>query len=83
MVSYLTLRRRRPRSAITRCGNCSMRPPARRSRRWMVEQSFAWATRRHRLVKDHERYASTLAGFHVVAFVGDMLKHTAELIRGS
>ena len=42
-------------------------------RRWVVERSFAWATRCRRLVKDYERYASTLAGFHVVAFVGYML----------
>ena len=31
-------------------------------RRWVVERSFAWATRCRRLVKDYERYASTLAG---------------------
>lgn len=39
-------------------------------RRWVVERSFAWATRCRRLVKDYERYAATLAGFHAVAFVG-------------
>ena len=32
-------------------------------RRWVVERSFAWATRCRCLVKDYERYASTLAGF--------------------
>ena len=37
-------------------------------RRWVVERSFAWATRFRRLVKDYERYAETLAGLHVVAF---------------
>ena len=31
-------------------------------RRWVVERSFAWATRCRRLVKDYERYAETLAG---------------------
>jgi transposase len=36
-------------------------------RRWVVERTFAWATRFRRLVKDYERYATTLAGFHVVA----------------
>jgi transposase len=51
-------------------------------RRWVVERSFAWATRCRRLVKDYERYASTLAGFHVIAFVGYMLKQAAELIKG-
>jgi transposase len=50
-------------------------------RRWVVERSFAWATRCRRLVKDYERYAATLAGFHVIAFVGYMLKQAAELMR--
>jgi transposase len=48
-------------------------------RRWVVERSFAWATRCRRLVKDYERYAETLAGFHVIAFVGYMLKHAVTL----
>ena len=52
-------------------------------RRWVVERSFAWATRCRRLVKDYERYAETLAGFHVIAFVGYMLKHAAALIQGA
>ena len=52
-------------------------------RRWVVERSFAWATRCRRLVKDYERYAETLAGFHVIAFVGYMLKHAADLIKGA
>ena len=50
-------------------------------RRWVVERSFAWATRCRRLVKDYERYAETLAGFHIIAFVGYMLKHAAALIK--
>src|ERR1700733_560476 len=37
-------------------------------RRWVVERSFAWATRCRRLVKDYERHATTLAGFYVIAF---------------
>ena len=49
-------------------------------RRWVVERSFAWATSCRRLVKDYERYASTLAGFHVIAFVGYVLKHAADLM---
>ena len=52
-------------------------------RRWVVERYFAWATRCRRLVKDYERYAETLAGFHVIAFVGYMLKHVAALIQGA
>ena len=50
-------------------------------RRWVVERSFAWATRCRRLVKDYERYAETLAGFHLVAFIGYMLKNAAALVK--
>ena len=52
-------------------------------RRWVVERSFAWATRCRRLVKDYERLAQTLAGFHVVAFVGYMLKQIAPMVQGA
>jgi transposase len=52
-------------------------------RRSVVERSFAWATRYRRLVKDYERYATTLAGFHVIAFVAYMLKHAADLMRSA
>ena len=52
-------------------------------RRWVVERSFAWATRCRRLVKDYERYDTTLAGLHVVAFVCYMLKQAALLAAGS
>ena len=48
-------------------------------RRWVVERSFAWATRFRRLVKDYEGYASTLAGLHLVAFVCLMLRKAALL----
>jgi transposase len=51
-------------------------------RRWVVERSFAWATRFRRLVKDYERYASTLADLHLVAFVCLMLKKAALLAAG-
>jgi hypothetical protein len=34
-------------------------------------------------VKDYERYATTLAGFHVIAFVGYMLTHAANLMKGA
>jgi len=46
-------------------------------RRWVVERPFAWATRCRRLVKDYERYASTLAGLRVIAFVCFMLRQAA------
>jgi len=52
-------------------------------RRWVVERSFAWATRFRRLVKDYERYAQTLAGLHVVAFACLMMKQAATLATGS
>jgi transposase len=46
-------------------------------RRWVVERSFAWATRFRRLVKDYERLPETVRGLHLVAFVCLMLKHAA------
>jgi transposase len=52
-------------------------------RRWVAERSLAWATRFRRLVKNYERYASTLAGLHLVAFVCLMLKQAALLVGGS
>lgn len=52
-------------------------------RRWVVERSFAWATRFRRLVKDYERYAQTLAGLHLVAFATLMAKQVAALVGDS
>jgi transposase len=52
-------------------------------RRWVVERSFAWATRFRRLVKDYERCAQTLADLHLVAFACLMLKNVAKLAAGS
>ena len=49
-------------------------------RRWVVERSFAWATRFRRLVRDYERLHTTLAGFHVVAFACLMLRNAAPLV---
>ena len=37
-------------------------------RRWVVERSFAWASRFWRLAKDYERLPHTVAGLHFVAF---------------
>jgi transposase len=37
-------------------------------RRWVVERSFAWATRFRRQAKDYERLPETVAGLHFVAF---------------
>lgn len=33
-------------------------------RRWVVEQTFGWLGRHRRLVRDYERLAETLAGYH-------------------
>ena len=43
-------------------------------RRWGVERSFAWAARFRRLARDYERLASTLAGYHWLAFAILMLQ---------
>jgi transposase len=48
-------------------------------RRWVVERSFAWATRFRRLVKDYERCAQTLADLHLIAFVCLMSKKAIQL----
>jgi transposase len=53
-------------------------PEARRGfvllpRRWVVERSFAWATRFRRLAKDYERLPETVVGLHFVAFACLML----------
>ncbi|MBD8549030.1 IS5 family transposase, partial [Sphingomonas sp. CFBP 8760] len=52
-------------------------------RRWVVERSFAWATRFRRLVKDYERYTETLARLHVVAFACLMMKQAIASATGS
>jgi transposase len=51
--------------------------------RWVAERSFAWTTRFRRLVRDYERYPTTLAGLHFVAFACLMLKQAAALLLGS
>jgi transposase len=52
-------------------------------RRWVVERSFAWATKFRRLVRDYERLAQTLAGMHFVAFAILMLIKVAPLFVSS
>jgi transposase len=47
-------------------------------RRSVVERFFTWATRLRRLVKDHEGYASTLAGLHLVALACLMLNQVVQ-----
>ena len=50
-------------------------------RRWVVERSFAWATRFRRLAKDYERLPETVAGLHFVAFARLFL-HRAITVLG-
>lgn len=42
-------------------------------KRWVVERSFAWASRFRRLAKDYERLSSSLEGIHWLAFLTLML----------
>lgn len=42
-------------------------------KRWVVERSFAWASRFRRLGRDYERLPGTVAGLHWVAFLTLML----------
>jgi transposase len=52
-------------------------------RRWVVERSFAWATRFRRLVRDYERLPETVAGLHFLAFAILMLKRVVMLMMQS
>lgn len=52
-------------------------------RRWVVERSFAWATRFRRLAKDYERLPSTVAGLHFVAFVCLMVRNFIQCFHQS
>jgi transposase len=49
-------------------------------RRWVVERSFGWSTRFHRLTRDYERLAATVAGLHLVAFVSLFLRRAVTLL---
>jgi transposase len=48
-------------------------------KRWVVERSFAWATRFRRLAKDYERLPETVAGLHFVVFGCIMLAKAAAI----
>jgi transposase len=50
-------------------------------RRWVVERSFAWATRFRRLAKDYERLHTTLIGYHFLAFVCLLLPQATPLLK--
>lgn len=49
-------------------------------KRWVVERSFAWATRFRRLAKDYERLPETVAGLHFLAFACLMLKQCFSIL---
>jgi transposase len=52
-------------------------------RRWVVERSFAWATRFRRLARDYERLPETLAGLHFLAFAVLLVRRVVELMAQS
>ena len=80
-------RRRLPRHTSERfdghAASLSGCEPPWRLRRWVVERSFAWATRFRRLVEDDEHDLSPLADLHIVVFVCIMLKQAAQLAASS
>jgi len=50
-------------------------------RRWVVERSFAWASRFRRLARDYERLPATVAGLHYVVFAILMLVKVTSCIK--
>ena len=52
-------------------------------RRWVVERSFAWASRFRRLARDYERLPNTVAGLHFVAFACLMLHRLVTVVAQS
>ncbi|HEX5202751.1 MAG TPA: IS5 family transposase [Actinoplanes sp.] len=52
-------------------------------RRWVVERSFAWASRCRRLAKDYERLPEVVAGLHFLAFVTLMLHRLVHTVAQS
>lgn len=52
-------------------------------KRWVVERSFAWATRFRRLAKDYERLPETVAGVHFLAFACLMLKSCFSILQSA
>jgi transposase len=52
-------------------------------RRWVVERSFAWATRFRRLVRDYERLPETVKGLHFAAFACLMLNKAVTTMLSS
>lgn len=49
-------------------------------RRWVVERSFAWASRFRRLARDYERLDTSLKGFHYIAFACIMIARLTKAL---
>jgi transposase len=49
-------------------------------RPWVIERSFAWASRYRRLAKDYDRLPETVVGLHFVAFTCLLLHRAAALL---
>lgn len=52
-------------------------------KRWVVERSFAWASRFRRLARDHERLPDVLAGMHYAAFAILMLAQLGRILKSA
>jgi transposase len=52
-------------------------------RRWVVERSFAWASRFRRLARDYERLPETVAALHFIAFACLMLHRLVAVVAQS
>ena len=52
-------------------------------RRWVVERSFAWASRFRRLARDYERLPETVRGLHFLAFACRMLHRAVGALAAS
>jgi transposase len=47
-------------------------------KRWIVERTFAWISRNRRLMRDFERYDTTVAAFVRLAMIRLMLKRLTK-----
>ena len=52
-------------------------------KRWVVERTFAWASRFRRLARDPERLPEVLAGMHYAAFAALMLGQLLRIIKSA
>jgi transposase len=52
-------------------------------KRWIVERTFAWISRKRRLARDFERYASTAVALIRLAMIRIMLRRLTKPIHCS